>query len=98
MRLHQVRRSTQDMDFALIAGPSLPEPGKEFQVVVQRAEISKISSRVPDASKFRQAILIVAQQAGLDADWMNDESAVYLYDDAPQASVYFWRSFGVLHI
>lgn len=100
MLLQQVRRSTQDIDFALIAGPvARVEPNSVLQVTVQRAEISKRSSRVPDAQKFRQAIEIVAHQTGLDSDWMNDESAVYLYDDAPQAEAIFWRSFaGVLYI
>jgi hypothetical protein len=100
MLLQQSRRSTQDIDFALLAEPlARIKPNKVFQVTIQRAEISKRSSRVPDAPKFRQAVAMVAQQAGLDADWMNDESAVYLYDDAPLAEATFWRSFaGVLFI
>jgi len=100
MLLQQSRRATQDIDFALIARPvAQVEPNKVLQVTVQRAEISKRSSRVPDAQEFRQAVEMIAQQAGLDSDWMNDESAVYLYDDAPQADAYFWRSFaGVLYI
>jgi hypothetical protein len=95
MLLQNSRRSTEDIDFALIAGPhSQVEPNKVFQTTVQRAEVSKLSSRVPCASEFRQAIEIVAQARGLESDWLNDQSAVYYYDDAPSPDVSFWRSFG----
>jgi hypothetical protein len=94
MLLQQVRRSTEDIDFALIDVPRVRlQPQHVFPVTIQRAELSKRSSRVPYAAQFRQAVAIVAQQAGLDADFVNDESAVYLYDDAPQAEAVFWRSF-----
>lgn len=100
MLLQQVRRSTQDIDFALIIEPGEQETHDHIlEVTVQRAELSKRSSRVPDAQKFRQAVAMVAWQTGLDPDWMNDESAVYLYDDAPQAEATFWQAFGnVLYI
>src|SRR6266851_2276140 len=63
MLLQQSRRATQDIDFALIARPvAQVEPNKVLQVTVQRAEISKRSSRVPDAQEFRQAVEMIAQQ------------------------------------
>jgi hypothetical protein len=100
MLLQQARRATEDIDFALITGPNgRVKSNQLLQVTIQRAELSKRSSRVPDAPKFRQAVAIVAERAGLDADFMNDESAVYLYDDAPQAEAVFWRSFAnILYI
>jgi hypothetical protein len=42
---------------------------------------------------FSQAARAVAAAYGLEDDWINDESASYLYDDAPEADVYFWASF-----
>lgn len=94
MLLQSHRRSTEDIDFALIASP----PGRvkrnqTFTTTVQKTEIARRGSAVPFAQEFKQAIEVVAQQHGLPQDWLNDELAVYLYDDAPQAEVFFWRSF-----
>ncbi len=41
----------------------------------------------------------MARKYGLPEDWINDESAVYLYDDAPGADIYLWRTWaGVLFL
>ena len=53
------------------------------------------SSTVPYATELKQAVEMVAQRhKNLPDDWLNDEAAVYYYDDAPHAEVLFWRSFG----
>ncbi len=36
---------------------------------------------------------------GLPEDWINDESAIYMYDDAPGADIFLWQSWaGVLFV
>lgn len=95
MLLQNKRRSTEDIDFALIESPDeqtkLHEP---FRTMVQRTEVSRRTSSVPFAADFKQAVAIVGQRHRLPPDWLNDEAAVYYYDDAPHAEVVFWRSFG----
>ena len=94
MILHDKRRSTMDIDFAIVESPGVTKANKVFRVTVQRAEISSNKSIVPFATEFKQAIEIVAQNhKSLPDDWMNDEAAVYYYDDAPYAEVTLWRSF-----
>ncbi|HEY1348182.1 MAG TPA: hypothetical protein VGF67_00985 [Ktedonobacteraceae bacterium] len=41
---------------------------------------------------FSTAVEAVAARYRLPEDWINDESAVYLYDDAPDADIYLWQS------
>jgi hypothetical protein len=50
--------------------------------------------------EFKQAVGMVAQRhSDLLDDWLNDEAAVYFYDDAPHAEVMFWRSFeDIVHV
>jgi hypothetical protein len=91
MMLQRQRRSTEDIDFALIASPNRPEPNKVFRTTVQRR--GEVAGR-GSATVFKQAVEAVAEFYGLPLDWMNDESAVYLYDDAPGADVYLWQAFG----
>lgn len=92
--LQQKRRSTEDIDFALIAVPPKQlKPDQVFRTTIQRGELAGQKSRMPHAAEFKQAVEIVAQRRGLPLDWMNDEAAVYYYDDAPEADVVFWRSF-----
>lgn len=94
MLLQNRRRSTEDIDFALIASPHDQVGSSEvFRAVVQRSEVSRRESLVPFAQEFKEAVSIIAQRHRLPVDWLNDESAVYLYDDAPQAEVFFWRAF-----
>ena len=94
MLLHQKRRSTLDIDFAIIENPRRTRLKKVFRTTVQRIEISNRKSTVPFAAEFKQAVMIVAQRhMDLLDDWLNDEAAVYFYDDAPYADVTFWRSF-----
>ena len=94
MLLHKKRRSTLDIDFAHIKSPQRTRPKKVFRATVQRSEVSSRTSTVPFAAEFKQAVVLVAQRHGdLLDDWLNDEAAVYFYDDAPHAEVSFWRSF-----
>ena len=94
MLLQQKRRSTLDIDFALIKIPRTARPKKVFRTIVQRFEVSRRTSTVPFASEFKQAVRMVAQRhQNLLDDWLNDEAAVYFYDDAPHAEVTFWRFF-----
>jgi hypothetical protein len=89
MLLQGQRRATDDIDFATIAPEHRPEPGRIFTTTVQRrGEVATRGSR----GAFAQAVESVAASHGLPVDWLNDESAVYLYDDAPQADIYLWRS------
>ena len=95
MLLQQARRATEDIDFALIIQPGSRQlPQQVFRATVQKADVSRRTSAVPDASQFKRAVETVAELHGLPNDWMNDEAAVYYYDDAPEADVAFWRSFG----
>ncbi len=98
MLLQEKRESTEDIDFALIENPPLSIPQDTiFPILVKKAEVARKGSAVPYASEFKQAVGRVARRhRDLLDDWMNDESAVYYYDDAPQAEVTFWRSFGDL--
>lgn len=100
MLLQHKRKSTEDIDFALIENPqSKVEPNKVFRTIVQRTEVSRRESSVPFAVEFKNAVEIVAQRRRLPPDWLNDEAAVYYYDDAPHAEVVFWRSFnGILWV
>lgn len=97
MLLHKMRRSTLDIDFALVEVPN-GIPNREFRVTVQRAEVAK--NAVEYSTEFKEAVDIVARRhRNLPDDWLNDEAAVYYYDDAPEAQVKFWRSFGdVLYV
>lgn len=96
MLLRNKRRSTLDIDFALIESPQPGIlPGQACALTVRRAEISGQTTTVPYAAEFKQAVQIVARRHGnLPPDWLNDEAAVYYYDDAPQADGTFWRAFG----
>ena len=94
MLLQQKRRSTLDIDFAIIKSPRTARPKKVFRTTIQKIEVSRKTSPVPFASEFKQAVGMVAQRhQNLLDDWLNDEAAVYFYDDAPRAEVTFWRSF-----
>lgn len=95
MLLAGERRTTDDIDFALIASPHRPKPGKVIGVSIQHG--GEIATRA-GGTVFAQAVEEVAAEFGLPLDWMNDESAGYLYDSAPGADAYLWRSFGLLHI
>jgi hypothetical protein len=98
MLLQQKRRSTQDIDFALLEPVQIDLPANHpFLVTVKRGEISGNGSRIPYAAEFKQAVRAVAQRhRSLPIDWCNDEASIYLYDDAPTAEVQFWRTFGDL--
>lgn len=94
MLLQKKRRFTLDIDFAIIESPRQVRPKKVFRTTIQRMEIASQTSPVPFAAEFKQAVGIVAQRhAELLDDWLNDEAAVYFYDDAPHAEVTFWRAF-----
>lgn len=94
MLLQQKRRSTLDIDFAIIKSPRIVRPKKVFRTIVLRTEVSRKTSSVPFAEEFKQAVRTVARRhTDLLEDWLNDEAAVYFYDDAPRAEVTFWRSF-----
>lgn len=96
MLLRDKRRSTLDIDFALIENPQHGiSPGQALPLTVRRTEISRRTTTVPYSAEFKQAVRVVARRHGnLPPDWLNDEAAVYYYDDAPQAEGTFWRSFG----
>jgi hypothetical protein len=97
MLLQKKRRFTLDIDFALIQSPRRARPKKVFGTTVQRIEVSRRTSTVPFAAEFKLAVGMVAQRhRDLLDDWLNDEAAVYFYDDAPHVEVTFWRSFGDL--
>ncbi len=94
MLLQNKRRSTLDIDFAIIKSPRTAQSKKIFRTTVQKIEISRKTSTVPFAVEFKQAVVMVAHMhSDLLDDWLNDEAAVYFYDDAPHAEVVFWRSF-----
>src|SRR5437868_1185593 len=94
MLLQGQRRSTDDIDFATIAPESRPKVNRVFRTIVQRrGEVATRGSR----GAFSEAVEAVARAYSLPEDWLNDESAVYLYDDAPRADIYLWRTWaGVL--
>ncbi len=91
MMLQNKRKSTEDIDFALLEDPSVV-PAHPFRATLQRTEIAKHA--IPYAMEFEEAIAVVAHHhRRLPGDWLNDEAAIYYYDDAPSAEVQFWRSF-----
>lgn len=94
MLLNNKRKFTEDIDFAIIERPRRARPKKAFHTTIQRTEIASRTSAVPFATEFKQAVGMVAQRHNLLDDWLNDEAAVYFYDDAPHAEVTFWRAFG----
>ena len=101
MLLRDKRRSTLDIDFALVEKPQPGAlPGQAFLLTVKKTEIARRTTTVPYSAEFKQAVQIVARRHGnLPPDWLNDEAAVYYYDDAPQAEGTLWRSFGsVLYV
>lgn len=93
MILQKKRRSTEDIDFAIVENPQSEMPlNKAFRILVKNVEVSK--NTVPHSAEFKQAVRIVARRhENLPDDWLNDEAAIYYYDDAPHAEVTFWRSF-----
>jgi hypothetical protein len=95
MILRKKRRFTEDIDFALLEPPPTQEKTL-LTLKVLRSEVSR--NMVPFAQEFKDAVKIVAGRypGQLDADWLNDEAAVYYYDDAPIVDATFWRSFGGL--
>jgi hypothetical protein len=96
MLLNGTRRFTDDIDFAIIAPESRPAPGRVFRTTVQRkGEVATRGRR----GVFSQAVMTVAARFDLPEDWINDECAVYLYDDAPSADIYLWQTWaGVLFV
>ncbi|MEO7020894.1 MAG: hypothetical protein ABI234_12140 [Ktedonobacteraceae bacterium] len=96
MLLQQQRKSTLDIDFTLLdISQHKIQPNTVFPITIRKKEISGKKSTVPYSAEFKQAVEMVAvRHKNLDDDWMNDEAAVYLYDDAPHAEVMFWQSFG----
>lgn len=92
MMLQQKRRSTEDIDFAIVEHPQCETmKNQAFRVTVKNVEVAR--NTVPYAEEFKQAVAIVARRhANLPDDWLNDEAAVYYYDDAPEAEVTYWRS------
>ncbi len=94
MLLQKQRRSTKDIDFALIVPPpSKVESNKPFHTRVLQTELSRRAGSVPFTTEFKQAVEIIARRHRLPPDWLNDEAATYYYDDAPDAEMLFWRSF-----
>lgn len=93
MLLQEQRRSTKDIDFALIVPPRKARPNRVISIVVQRG--GEIATRASN-TMFSQAVEAVAVDYGLPLDWLNDECAGYLYDSAPGADAYLWRSFANL--
>lgn len=93
MLLQQQRRTTHDIDFALVIPPGKPKVNQVVSLTIQRGgEIATRSSN----TVFSQAVEAVAEIEGLTEDWLNDESAEYLYDSAPGADAYLWRVFSDL--
>lgn len=96
MLLQGQRRTTDDIDFAMVMPELKPKAGQVFRTTVhRRGEVATRGS----TGVFREAVETVARAYGLPEDWINDESAVYLYDDAPNADIYLWRTWsGVLFV
>lgn len=93
MLLLKQRTFTEDIDFASIRVSGRVD-GK-FSATVIQDEVFNTRSRLPYAQEMRQAIIVVAQRhRQLTEDWLNDESAKYLYDDAPHPVVQLWNVFG----
>lgn len=96
MLLQEKRKSTLDVDFTLldISEGGMP-PDRVFPVTLKKNVIASIKSMVPYAAEFKQAVsMVAARHRNLDSDFINDEAAAYLYDDAPHAEISFWRAFG----
>ncbi len=93
MLLQEKRRSTEDIDFAIVEDPQITTSRDQvFCIIVKNVEVAR--NTVPYATEFKQAVAIVARRhKNLPDDWLNDEAAVYYYDDAPSAEVTYWRSF-----
>ncbi len=93
MLLQNKRRSTEDIDFAIVEHPEGTPGNETFLTTVKNIEVCR--NTVPYSKEFKQAVEMIAQKypEKLPEDWINDEAAVYYYDDAPQAEVRFWRSF-----
>jgi hypothetical protein len=83
------RRATDDIDFALITPERLPRTGHVFRTTIQQRTEMATRGR---QGVFSTAVEAVAARYRLPEDWINDESAVYLYDDAPDADIYLWQS------
>lgn len=101
MLLQDKRPSTEDIDFALIEVPHTTVLQNTIvRITLKKAEVvSRKTTSIPYATEFKRAVEIVARRQNLPADWLNDEAAVYYYDDAPQAEGVFWRTFGsMLHV
>ncbi|MGH2480278.1 MAG: hypothetical protein ACRDHW_11530 [Ktedonobacteraceae bacterium] len=96
MLIAKQRKSTLDVDFTLLDMPegSMP-PDRVFPVTLKKNVIASRKSTVPYAAEFKRAVSVVAaRHLNLDSDFINDEAAAYLYDDAPHAEISFWRAFG----
>jgi hypothetical protein len=62
--------------------------------MVKKVEVASARTTVPYSAEFKRAVEIVARRhKNLPNDWLNDEAAIYYYDDAPYAEVTFWHSF-----
>src|SRR5581483_11599905 len=70
MLLQKKRRSTQDIDFALIEACCTQVPSNTvMRLVIKRAEISR--NAVPYSTEFKDAVKIVARRyKQLPDDWM----------------------------
>lgn len=85
-----LRRTTDDIDFAVVAPEAVAEPGQIFRApVVRSKEIAARSS----STAFSEAVKAVASEYRLQPDWINDEGATYCYNDAPEADILLWRVF-----
>lgn len=94
MLIWRKRKFTEDIDFATIQAPSRVPRGGPFKATIIRDEIARKRSGIPFAAEFRQAIEEIANRhPELAEDWLNDEAAQYLYEDAPNPDVQFWQSF-----
>ena len=96
MIIWKKRQFTEDIDFAMIHVP-VPIPSRgHFKVTIIPDEIANRHSGISYADELRDAIGIVARRhpRELAVDWLNDEAAGYLYEDAPEPEVEFWQSFG----
>lgn len=96
MIITEQRKSTLDVDFTLLDIPKGSMPShRVFPVTLRKNVIAGIKSTVPYATEFKQAVsMVAARHLNLDSDFINDEAAAYLYDDAPHAEISFWRAFG----
>ena len=95
MLLQGKRKSTEDIDFAIVEHPPTMTPASQaFRIMVKKVEVASARTTVPYSAEFKRAVAMVARRyKNLPNDWLNDEAAIYYYDDAPYAEVTFWRSF-----